>query len=286
VDVAEATRAFEAVTGEPPASVRPIEGGWASFTFEVDGRYIARFPRNASIARSTRAELDLLPRLGPIVDFAVPTVRWQGTRDGFPFFVYESIPGRAVTPRDLDAHPGLVHELASALRQLHGANPSIVPRDPATDPMGAWRASYAELRAAAQRRVAPLLDAAVAEHLATAWDDFEASLSFTPALVHADLGLEHVLVEHGHVTGIIDWEDAGLGDPAIDFVGFHIGLGAERTERIMNAYDAGDPALRQRIPHYVWIGAIHAVLYGLDEARPEIVRHGVQGLGERLRSLR
>lgn len=303
MDAADAVDALERLTGEPPRSVRPIHSGWASFTFEVDGRYIARFPRNAEIARCTEAELDLLPRLGPLVDFAVPQVRWQGTRQGFPFFVYESIPGRPLDADAFDAHPGLAGELAAALRQLHGLGPATDGgiADPAggapgagpaggapghpDDHVEAWRSRYAALRRSSDQQVAPRLDAGTASSLECAWDHFEAGLVFGPAFVHADLGLEHVLVRDGHLAGVIDWETASIGDPAIDFVGFHIGLGPDRTGRILDAYGQSGATLRPRVLHYVWIGAVHAVLYGLENERPEIVEEALRGLAERLRAV-
>jgi aminoglycoside phosphotransferase (APT) family kinase protein len=40
-----------------------------------------------------------------------------------------------------------------------------------------------------------------------------------PVFSHNDLGIEHVLIDPGTwtVTGIIDWSDAAIVDPAIDF---------------------------------------------------------------------
>ena len=35
-------------------------------------------------------------------------------------------------------------------------------------------------------------------------------------LIHGDLGAEHVFVDAGRITGIIDWGDAAIGDPALD----------------------------------------------------------------------
>ena len=121
----DAAGALSTAMGARPRTLRRIEGGWASYTFEVDERFIARFPRNERVARCTQAELDLLPWLGPLVDFAVPDVRWRGHWGGFPFFAYEAIPGRALTARDVDAHPALTDALAFALRQLHGVVPSV-----------------------------------------------------------------------------------------------------------------------------------------------------------------
>jgi aminoglycoside phosphotransferase (APT) family kinase protein len=37
-----------------------------------------------------------------------------------------------------------------------------------------------------------------------------------PALVHGDIAPHNYLVSNGHVTGIVDWEFAHIGDPAED----------------------------------------------------------------------
>lgn len=295
VDAREVTEVLQSAMGRPPGAVRPIHGGWASFTFEVDGRFIVRFPRNAEIARCTEAELALLPALADRVSFAVPTVRWQGSRGGFPFFVYEAIPGHPLAAADVDARPALLEDIGAALRELHAVDPQIA-RDapgaggttgttPGPGPVEAWRARYRDLRTLADRHVVPLLDAATASALERAWDDFAEALDFTPALVHADLGVEHLLVTGDRLSGVIDWETAGPGDPAIDFVGIRIALGAGRTEQVLDAYGAADAALRSRIVHYVWLGAVHAVLYGVEERRPEIVAQGCDGLAARLRAV-
>ena len=34
--------------------------------------------------------------------------------------------------------------------------------------------------------------------------------------IHGDLGAEHVFADSGRITGVIDWGDAAIGDPAID----------------------------------------------------------------------
>ena len=34
--------------------------------------------------------------------------------------------------------------------------------------------------------------------------------------IHGDLGAEHVFVDDGRITGVIDWGDAAIGDPDLD----------------------------------------------------------------------
>ncbi len=35
-------------------------------------------------------------------------------------------------------------------------------------------------------------------------------------LIHGDLGAEHIFVDAGRITGVIDWGDAAIGDPGLD----------------------------------------------------------------------
>ena len=35
-------------------------------------------------------------------------------------------------------------------------------------------------------------------------------------LIHGDLGAEHVFVDGDRISGVIDWGDAAIGDPALD----------------------------------------------------------------------
>ena len=37
-----------------------------------------------------------------------------------------------------------------------------------------------------------------------------------PVLIHGDLGAEHIFVDAGRITGVIDWGDAAIGDPGLD----------------------------------------------------------------------
>jgi aminoglycoside phosphotransferase (APT) family kinase protein len=39
---------------------------------------------------------------------------------------------------------------------------------------------------------------------------------WTPAFIHGDLQITHVFVDHDQVTGILDWSEAGPGDPMYD----------------------------------------------------------------------
>ncbi|KAF7193700.1 hypothetical protein HII31_04950 [Pseudocercospora fuligena] len=57
---------------------------------------------------------------------------------------------------------------------------------------------------------------------------------YAPRMLHGDFSMQHILVneDDGHVTGIIDWSDAMLGDPCEDIAGLALSIGVSRARRI------------------------------------------------------
>jgi aminoglycoside phosphotransferase (APT) family kinase protein len=68
-------------------------------------------------------------------------------------------------------------------------------------------------------------------------------------LAHGDLHIRHVLVERGAITGVIDWGDICLGDPAIDLVLVWMLLRPASREGFFGAYGRVDDErlLRARV---------------------------------------
>ena len=60
----------------------------------------------------------------------------------------------------------------------------------------------------------------------------------TPVLVHNDVSAEHILLDEAAraITGVIDWGDVAIGDPAVDLAGvFHWG-GPAFVDAVLQAY--------------------------------------------------
>ncbi|RKE17504.1 phosphotransferase family protein [Streptomyces sp. TLI_171] len=60
---------------------------------------------------------------------------------------------------------------------------------------------------------------------------------WTPAFTHGDLQIAHLFVEGDQVTGIIDWSEAGSGDPLYDLATFTLGH-EERLADLLVGYGA------------------------------------------------
>jgi aminoglycoside phosphotransferase (APT) family kinase protein len=252
-------------------SVREIHGGWGSVTVLVDGEHIYRFARRPDVAAAHRREFALLPLLAAALSVRVPEPDFFGEWGDATCLGYPLIEGRPFTAADD------WRSVAAVLRELHAFPVAGLPLD--TD----WRGYYQRLDV---DRVLPALDAALAQVLTREYARFlDGDWDFTPTLVHRDLQPEHILVDDaGRVAGLIDFEDAAVGDPAIDFAGLVPVLGWDRVEDLLAAY--GQPVDRDRLRCYWWLVPVHDLLHGLaigddaivDEARADL-RSRLSGVG-------
>lgn len=98
----------------------------------------------------------------------------------------------------------------------------------------------------------------------------------TRVFSHNDLGCEHVLVDSqdGRVTGIIDWSDAAIVDPAKDLGLLLRDLGTAAFHRAARAAE-GVLATREGLEPRAWLYALCLALedlaFGLETGRPRYV---------------
>ena len=266
-----------------PQRVEPILGGWSSWTFDLDGTHIARFPRHHDIADATRRELALLPELARHVSFAVPQPTHVGTWAGHPFFAYPRILGRGL--RADDASPALFDRLGQALRELHAVPvDQVTPRLGTGPPEQAWRRHYERLVPIVEQHALPVLDVALADRVRRELAAFIGHAAEVPAsLVHNDLGLEHWLIDDttGELTGIIDFEDATVGDPAVDLVPLRAAFGRHAVTAILGDRDIG-ARLDERMHLYRWMGSVHAIIYGVTQGVAAEIISGRRELARRI----
>ncbi len=189
----------------------------------------------------------------------------------------------------------LAVSIAAALSSLHAIPTSLVAEACGVEPtVEAWRQCYHKLRETVRARVSPLLDSHVRDAVERGFGRFldeELATLEDVALVHCDLGCEHILIDEDGtaVTGLIDFEDVTIGDPAIDFVGIYVTFGMEAVERIRDGYLRGSGVRRaldanfvNRLRFYTWMASCHEVIYGLEEGRTDLVEEGISGLQVRL----
>lgn len=265
------------------ADCRYLAEGWDSSAWEVNGGLIFRFPKRAEVADWLRREIALLPELAGALPVAVPRfthIARSGapTDPALPFVGYPKLPGVF-----LDAAPGLLHpasplvpQLAAFLRALHAFPLDRARACGATGgPWSAWAAYWRDFAARAMRDDDPAFDPPTRAWVARCRDAFLAEIARAErpvALTHHDLALEHILADPGgaRLTGVIDWGDAAIGDPALDFAGFARACDPATLDALLAAHGPVDDGFRRRARWYADLEPFHLRYFGLhlgDAAR-------------------
>jgi 8-oxo-dGTP diphosphatase len=223
-------------------------------------------------------ERRILPVVAERARFAVPRREQEGEWDGRRFHLYRCLPGRRLRPGDRTPE-----QLAGMLRAVHDA-PVEQARELLEDEgtVAAWKRGYEPVWSEVEAKVVPLLDEATVDGMRYELEVFlDDQCRFEPALIHGDLGHEHILVE-GDATAVIDWEHVAVGDPAHDFVGFAnlLDRAAVRDLHVAYRVDTGRPG---RTRFYRWMGAAQAVLYGLEVGDEDEVAGAAASIVEKVR---
>ena len=241
------------------AALRELDDGWDFKVLVVGDAWVVRWPRHRLAVEEIEQEVELLPVLGPLLPVEVPQFEYV-SRESW-LVAYRFIHGEPLVDEDPEGVRGF-------LEALHAVDADDVPaRRPD------WLETYGELADEFRRVVLPLLDADERAQGEALLAEVETLTGFRPALTHSDLGSPHLLVREGRLAGVIDWGDARIGDPAIDYAWLLNGPFPD--------WDVDDD-LRRRAQIYHMLGPWFEVHYGDFTDQPQWVRSGLAGIRSRL----
>ncbi|MET0987388.1 MAG: phosphotransferase family protein [Steroidobacteraceae bacterium] len=137
---------------------------------------------------------------------------------GLPFMLVEKLPGRP--PGDLYRPPKSAHlaqQFATLLGALHGLSVNRVAHLPDLKTKIYSQTDLRETLAWYRDIYVRLDDPSATISSIFAWLERTVSEVEGPlAVVHGDVGFHNMLVHDGMITGLLDWEEAHLGNPAED----------------------------------------------------------------------
>lgn len=271
-------------------NLAPFREGWANATWLVNGGTVFRFPKTAQAAASTRKEIALVPELARTLPVPVPDFRYAAPAGApghpWPFAGYPMVEGTPLADlgptgsgRRNHLAPTFAASVADFLTALHGFPVSKaaalgVPGGTAED-WRAWHASWwLETRDLVRPHLGPV-EAAAASLIEVFLQD-DRHFRFTPVLLHHDLSEDHLLVDPitGTLTGVIDFEDAIIGDPAFDFIGV-TNLGRE----VLDLYRGPrDKDFEERMRFYTRLQPLHKLRYGVETGRRDYIHRALARL--------
>jgi aminoglycoside 2''-phosphotransferase len=269
-----------------------LSEGWESVACLVNGHFVFRFPKRAVSEAGLRTEVRLLPALAPHVPLPIPHFAYVADPPGrhvpCAFVGYELLPGTSALrwPDDVWDADWWQPPVGAFLTALHAfpverarrlgvrnLNLSFKLGGKSAEPAG-WRQMVGDLHDLTRSRAWPLLPDAARHTLTRRFERFladERHFAFAPVLIHADLAEDHILLDlpHRRVTGIIDFGDTGIGDPAFDVmppVLPHYGGTVDET------------FLARRAFYRTLVPPLNALLFGQIHGEAHLVTEGLEEL--------
>ena len=251
--------------------------GWDNLVLEVNGSLIFRFTRREDILKQHIKELELLPLLNKNLSIRVPNPVYHQTETPPYYMAYKKIHGKPITGSINRDH--LIETMTRFLRELQGTDHSSLEHIPRYT-SESWRREYSELHQRITREVYPSLEPSIQEKIDDEFNHFqETDLDFNPVISHRDLTSDHLLELDGRITGVIDWCDACVGDPAFDLTGVLMDFG-DQVAQIISDNLAYPPEYMVRARFYGKVAPFYEALYGYEIEDEEHIKKGLEKINK------
>ena len=256
----------------PSYDVRTVSllgAGLQNVAYDVNGELVVRVSiaaadqRGALVAR----EAEILRRVGTFATLPVPSLVFADEEAGA--LAYDRLPGTSLLdePR-LTANLGA--QVGTFLGSLHAAAAmaDVAPRDTFTT--SEWLTDAGDQFAQLTSGLNSRERVAIETFLATAPPPSSARETFC----HNDFGAEHILVgSSGRLTGVIDWSDAAMTDPAYDWGLVWRDLGPRVfTEALAHYSQPFDDTDIARAVFYARCSLLEDFAYGIRDGRAPYLR--------------
>ena len=229
--------------------VKELGEGWDNVVWAVGDDLVLRVVKDADPeVRCTTVERDVALLAFAGRHSTLPSPRVIAAEPAAGALLTTRIPGVAAVDAERLDTAALAGDLATFLSALHGVAPEVAAEvvRPDPDPAEAWLEQLGEEYAEVAGDVDADLRAPVEAFLATSPPPPARDLVFC----HNDVRDDHVMVDPGTggVTGIVDWGDAVLGDPALDLATVLTDFGPWVLARVLAGYrHPREAGLRDRI---------------------------------------
>ncbi len=285
--LALAALASAAVRGLEPVHTRRLEAtaddvDSAVIEDNLKRHWVVRAPRNTAAGVRMDQESQLIAQLMSWLPFGLPQA--EGTaalRTGGRAVVHRQLPGNPVRPMELLHRPGLAAAFGRTVAAIHDLPVRLV------EEAGMPVYSAEEYRF---RRMAEVDRAAatgqVPTRLLTRWEravEEVGAWRFVSCCVHGDLAGDNVLVQAETVTGVMEWSETRVADPADDLAWLAVGATEPALDGVLAAYTAArretpDSSLRRRARLSGEFALARWLMHGVNSDDQTIVDDAVQML--------
>jgi aminoglycoside phosphotransferase (APT) family kinase protein len=222
--------------------------GWDNVTTRLGEALAVRMARLTASAPLAEREIEWLPRIGTGWSFGAPVpIRIGEPGRGYPWR-WSVVPWFEGVDATVEPLRGAgAEDIGRALREIHVPAPSDAPHTPwRTAPLfereGEILTHLGDLDRRARTEVLGW-DAARARRL---WQEASELPWHRSTWVHADIHVRNVVTRSGRLAAILDWGEAGAGDPAQDLGQLWLLLTSDDADLAFAAYGEVDDETRLR----------------------------------------
>ncbi len=256
----------------------------------VNEEVIFRFPKIRQSLEMMHVEYAILRSIQGCTELAIPNPiisHMETDVLGEAFIGYRLIPGKPfwretfLALKDEDTMRRIVSQIATFLKQLHSIPAARLNKAPLQRRES--REEWTDLFIRFRTKLFPHLDDSEQVRVTNNFARFLAdsdNFAYQPVLRHGDFGTVNLLFDHGKKTlsGVIDFGNAGLGDPALDiaYLIAPFGYGEKIIDLLAIDYPLDDDLLA-RARFYVSTFALQEALYGIEHDNTRAFNLGLAG---------
>ncbi|MFW9866495.1 MAG: phosphotransferase family protein [Candidatus Thorarchaeota archaeon] len=262
--------------------------------FEVKNKYIFRFPdrlfRNPKGFELIKNEVKMVNFIREKVSVIIPEPIYISSELNNPFMGYKKINGislsKCFNEISNNSKFRIAETLGNFLSQLHSRdlvqqaiNNKIIDIDFNSDKYRQdWQTYYKEICKFSFQ----LLNYNQKKWVQDLFMEFlgdNKNFDFTPTIVHGDFDTSNVLVDPTtfEVTGIIDFEESRIYDPAADFIFFR--EGNLFLKKLLTAYQGiKDQNFEERMKFLYGCTCLHYIKFGIEHNYTDMIQAGLQML--------
>ena len=262
-----------------------IDQGQNSYVTVINDEFIFKFPRYKQVIEELKKESIFLRKINSYITLDTPLPyfsSFESDEIGSVFIGYKMIEGVPLD-RELIYKLKNKHEVAAQisdfLKELHGLpagsfNDGIVEK---RNGHKYWSNMLVKIKESIFPHIREDSKKYISETFHKFLDDRE-NFRYEPVIIHGDLGSSNIIfdTEKGKVSGIIDFGQASVDDPAIDIASLICPMcyGEDFIELILNTYSQAE-SLMPRARFYVSTFALQEALFGAETGDKEAFYSGI-----------
>lgn len=246
--------------------------GWDNKILIVNEQIVFRFPKSTELLSKIKEErkiLEILRSKNPLLSIPdYQSVYKEGKMIGVHYAFLEGSSLNEVQVENLLDHPFNARSVADFLTKLHHIDKLSVDCSLASvHSLKYWEELYSEIKI----KIFPFLSSEEQNMINEMFVSFFKKyphFQYKKTIIHGDLTASNIIysLQNNCISGVIDFTDFQIGDPAFDFAGLYWDFGLEFTEEVLKGYsgDEDKSELLERVTSFYGLQPIfHDLLYQL-----------------------